>query len=434
VSPRVGFAYDVTGQQDFIARGAFGIFYDRPQGNQVFDLITNAPGMQVSQLQWGLASELGGGGTTYYSPVDLKPNAYEWELPVVYQWNLGMQMRLPALFVLDVAYVGSESRNLLQFRNLNAIPYGTAYTAGAQDPTRGQSCTGCQPISSTPGANALPVNFLRSYMGYNDVRLWEFDAYSNYKALQTMVSRRFQQGFMFNVNYTLGAARGTLGGDWDYARIDDKNDEANYGPLSFDRTHVVVASFVYQTPEVSKTMWRYVTNDWQLSGNYRWMSGTPYTPGFSIPGYGNVNLTGSYTEGARIALTGQEISKGSSDDPYNQFNVNAFTAPQVGSTGLESPRYTMNNPPINNLDLSVAKIFPFGGRRKFEIRFDAFNALNHTQFSGVNSTINFASLTDHTITNLPYDANGNLVRTNGVGSISGVRPPRQLQIVTRFTF
>ncbi len=434
VSPRAGFAYDVTGEQTLVARGAFGIFYDRPQGNQVFDLITNPPGMQVSQLQWGLVSQIGGGATGLNSPVDLKPNMYEWKVPVVYQWNLGMQMRLPAEFVLDVAYVGSESDNLLQFRNLNAIPYGTAYTGAAQDPTRGQSCTGCSGLSGTPGANALPVNFLRPYMGYNDIRLWEFEAYSNYKALQTMVSRRFQKGLMFNVNYTLGAARGTLGGDWDYARIDGKDKDANYGPLSFDRRHVIVGSFVYQTPEVTNTLWRYLTNDWQLSGNYRWMSGTPFTAAFSIPGYGNVNLTGSYTEGARIALTGQDPGKGSSDDPYQQFNVGAFTAPQPGSVGLESPRYTMNNPPINNLDLSVAKSFPFGGRRRFEVRFDAFNALNHTQFSGVNSTINFASLTDHTITNLPYDANGNLVRTNGVGSISGVRPPRQLQIVTRFTF
>ena len=39
-----------------------------------------------------------------------------------------------------------------------------------------------------------------------------------------------------------------------------------------------------------------------------------------------------------------------------------------------------------------------------EVRLDAFNALNHTQFTGVNNTVNFASLTDHTITNLPYNS------------------------------
>ena len=71
---------------------------------------------------------------------------------------------------------------------------------------------------------------------------------------------------------------------------------------------------------------------------------------------------------------------------------------------------------------------------KLEVRLDAFNALNHTQFTGVNSTVNFASLTNPTITNLPYDSSGNLVRNNGFGSINGVAPPRTLQLVTRLTF
>ena len=46
----------------------------------------------------------------------------------------------------------------------------------------------------------------------------------------------------------------------------------------------------------------------------------------------------------------------------------------------------------------------------------------------------FASLTDRTITNLPYNAQGVLTQRNGFGTISGVAPPRTLQIVTRVTF
>ena len=68
---------------------------------------------------------------------------------------------------------------------------------------------------------------------------------------------------------------------------------------------------------------------------------------------------------------------------------------------------------------------------KFEFRIDMFNALNHTQFTGVNATANFASLTDHTITNLPTTRRASL---GGFGAINGVAPPRTLQIVTRVTF
>ena len=109
VSPRAGFAYDISGSQTLVARGGFGIFYDRPQGNQVFDLITNPPGLQVSQLTWGFANQIAG-ATGYNAPVGLNPNVYEWKTPVVYQWNFGVQWKMPAEFVLDVSYVGSESQ------------------------------------------------------------------------------------------------------------------------------------------------------------------------------------------------------------------------------------------------------------------------------------------------------------------------------------
>jgi hypothetical protein len=114
--------------------------------------------------------------------------------------------------------------------------------------------------------------------------------------------------------------------------------------------------------------------------------------------------------------------------------VNCFAPPQPGSDGAESARYFVWGPPINNLDLSVSKSIPLGKRLKAEVRLDAFNALNHTQFTGVNSTINFTSLTNPTPTNLPFDANGNLVRNNGFGTVNGAALPRQLQLVTRLTF
>jgi hypothetical protein len=168
---------------------------------------------------------------------------------------------------------------------------------------------------------------------------------------------------------------------------------------------------------------------------YRWTSGRPYAVNFSIPGITNTNLTGNDgNPGARVALT-CDPGTGWSGDPYQQIaNTSCFAPPQPGSDGAESARFFVRNPPINNLDLSVSKRFEVGNRVGLEVRLDAFNALNHTQFTGVNNTVNFASLTNPTITNLPYDAAGNLVRNNGFGSINGVAPPRRLQLVTRLTF
>ena len=427
ISPRLGFAYDITGEQAFIARGAFGMLYDRPQGNQVFDLITNPPGMQVTTLNWGLVKDVAG-AQGLFAPVGLNPNVYAWETPVVYQWNVGVQAKLPAKMTLDVAYVGSKSEDLLQKRQINALPYGTAYLASSMDPTRGQTCTGCSGLSATPGGNALATDFLRPYQGYGNINLWEFSGYSNYNALQTSLNRRFSNGFMVGVSYVLSSAKGISGGDWDGARIDGKDREANYGLLGYDRTHVITSSFIYQTPTVTDGPLGVLVNDWQISGNYRWMSGTPYGVGYSISGIGAINLTGS-DQGARILITG-DTGVGHSDDPYKMFNTSAFQAPSAGSNGLESPLRYMRGLPINNLDMSLSKSVSLGGRRRIEVRLDAFNALNHTQFSGINTTANFASMGSTTVTNLASET-GN---KTGFGSVNGVRNARQLQLMTRLSF
>lgn len=434
VSPRVGFALDLTGRQRLVARGGFAVLYDRPQGNEVFDQINNAPGLQTQTLMWGLVRDIQA-ATPNNPTVAMYPSAYKWTVPTVYQWNLGLQALLPGQVTLDVAYVGSRSEHLLQQRNLNPVPYGAAFLPQNQDPTRGRSCAGCQAMSLAPGGNALPADFMRPYPGYGNIRLWEFESYARYHALQVAIARRLSHGVMFGAHYTWSSAKGTIGTDWETARIDGRDREANYGPLSFARPHVFVASFVYRVPDAAGGALGLLANGWQLSGNYRWLHGNPYTATFAFnDGTANVNLTGSSTESARIALTGQATGSGWSRDPYRQFSVSAFTAPKTNSIGLESSRFTMWLPPYQSLDLSISKSFALGGRRRIEVRLDAFNALNGVNYTGVNSTINFKSLTDSTMTNLPLDANGNLVRPFGAGAVNAVGPARELQLMTRFVF
>jgi hypothetical protein len=431
VSPRLGFAYDLSQSHSAVLRGAFGIFYDRPQGNIVFDLITNPPGLSVTTLQWGRLQDLTG-TTPLNGPVSLNPTAYDWVPPKVYGWNVGVQLKLPKAFILDLAYVGSSSKDLIQQRQINAVPYGAKYLAENQDPTRGQP--GGPALSTLPGGNALPDDLLRPYPGYSNIRMWEFSAFSNYHALQTSLSRRFDKGLMVGVNYTWSKALGTANDDYAAGRIDGLDRQANYGPLAIDRPHHFVANFVYQTPKVTDGALGVLLNDWQVSGVYRWMSGNPYAVTAAITGVGASNLTGSDGgQGARIVVVG-DPGKGWSGDPYRQIVASNFAAPQPGSIGLESARWFLYGPPTNNLDLSVSKSIRLGGTRRIEIRLDAFNALNHTQYSGVNSTLNFASLTDPNPTNLPYNAAGELVNRNGFGTVNGVRLPRQLQLVTRFSF
>jgi hypothetical protein len=238
---------------------------------------------------------------------------------------------------------------------------------------------------------------------------------------------------MFSVFYVWSK---TLGLDW-WVRpnaSDEETRRADYSYMDYDRPHTFVVNFVYQTPRVADGVLGVLANGWQISGIYRWMSGTPYPINFFIPGIGAANLTGSdNNQNARVVVT-CDPGQGSSSDPYRQLNTSCFAPPQTPSDGTESARYFVHGPGVNNLDLSISKAITLGGRVRFEVRLDAFNALNHTQFSGVNNTAVFVSQSDPTILNLPYDAGGNLVQENGFGTISGVRPPRTIQLVTRLTF
>jgi hypothetical protein len=428
-SPRFGFVYDLSGKGTTIVRGGAGVFYDRPQGNMVFDMIANAPGVVVSTLQWGRLQDLSSATGDPNAVVSLSPTVYDFKPPKVYAWNVGIQHKLLHAVTLDVAYVGSSSKDLLRQEQINAVPYGAKFLPQNQDPTRAPS--------SVPGATALPDDLLRPYPGYGNIRMWNYTGYSNYHALQTSINRRFDNGFMFSVFYVWSKALTINNDDFTAGRPNATAEEirrADYSYASFDRPHSFAVNFIYQTPKVASGVLGVLANDWQISGIYRYTSGRPYAINFSIPGIGASNLTGSDgNQNARVVLT-CDPGKGSSGDPYKQIDTSCFAPPQPGSDGTESARFFLHGPPISNLDMSLSKVFPVGKRVKLEVRLDAFNALNHTQFNGVNSTVSFKSLTDPTITNLPYDANGNLVRNNGFGSVNGVAPPRTLQLVTRLTF
>lgn len=431
VSPRVGIVYDLTGRGVTIVRGGFGIFFDRPQGNMVFDMISNAPGVLNSRVDFGRLQDLRSTGGEPDTTLSLNPTAFDFKPPRVNQWNVGVQHKVWREVILDVAYVGSTSSDLLRQVQINALPLGATFQSQNQDPTR-------TPAAQL-GSSALPNDFLRPFPGYAGIRMWDYSGYANYHALQTSVTRRFDRGFMLSAFYVWSKALGINSTDFAAGApnlTEEETKRLDYSLLDYDRPHNFTMSVIYQTPMVtqSRTL-GLLANEWQISGVYRWTSGRPYGVGFRVPGIGAANLTGNDgNPGARVVLT-CDPGSGWSSDPYRQLDTSCFAPPQPGSRGDESARFFVRAPPINNLDLSLSKNFAVVKGARFEFRLDVFNALNHTQFTGVNATAEFASLTDRTITNLPYDAAGQLVRQgDGFGSINGVAPPRTLQLVTRVTF
>ena len=90
--------------------------------------------------------------------------------------------------------------------------------------------------------------------------------------------------------------------------------------------------------------------------------------------------------------------------------------------------------------MAIARNVRLGGGRQVQLRIDIFNALNQARVTGRNTTLSLASPLDQTVTNLPFDASGNLVASRsqpknaGVGVANSYQAPRTLQAQIRFSF
>ena len=421
--PRLGIAWDPTGEQKVVIRSGVGFYYDRFQGNRVFDFVRNPPlGIQPT-LNYGYINTIGSGGALVAPPSFYAADP-EGKIPTVYNFTLGVQTKLPFGMVLDTAYVGALSRHLQDNRNLNYVPFGQAFLPQYQDPTL---------TSSLPGGAALSSNFLRRLQGISDINLYESAATGNYNSLQVTVDRRVGRLFV-GMAYTWSKDLTTATSDTSFVRPDQYTRDAYYGPSGNDRRQSFALNYVYNLPTLagSKALAKAVFGGWQLSGVTRFQSGTPYGIGYSITGASGVNITGSTTEGARVYILGNPNT--GSNNPYNRLNAAMVAPPQVGSIGLESGVNYLTGPGINNWDISLQKEFSVKERARLQLRVDTFNTFNHTQFSGINSTITYASLTNLTPTNLYLKADGTVNNINGFGTVNGARDPRILQLVVRLQF
>jgi hypothetical protein len=447
--PRFGMAWDVTGKQNLVMRAGGGIYYDRIQGNRIFDSVTNPPEAVTPTLQQNLVSTIDP-KNVLLGPPSLVAADPTGKIPTTYQYQVSIQARLPQRLMLDVAYVGSQSRHLQDNRNLNFNAFGQCYLPQNQDPQR---------LAASPtallGNNCKDANFLKPYLGYNNINLYESQATANYNALQFQVQRRTTKGLFLGASYTWSKALATAqsGGtnDNSFVRPDQFNRMANYGPASFDRRQVLAINYVYTSPRMKwgNAFSRLITDGWQLSGVTQAVTGSPFTPGFSISGAGNQNITGSNTEGARIGVVAGCDPYTHSSDPFNRLNPACFFAPSPGSVGLESGINFLNAPGLWNFDMAIQKEFaPKEGKIRIQLRLDAFNAFNHTNFTGYNSTLNFNAYTttNGVVTGLPTittsamgrNANGSF-NVTGFGTATQTGPgalgySRILQTLLRITF
>jgi hypothetical protein len=391
-APRVGFALQLPGKKALVLRGGYGIYYARLSGEMIL--------LDVGQIPFSLTQSAIGSpnaAATLQNPFvpPLPPNSAfpiffprtptsslsvgaisdSNRSPYSQQYNLNLQYEFAQNFLWQVGYVGSGTRHLDGCRQFNQ-----GLIATPENPVNGQ-------ITTTNENLAQRVPF-EGIAGGSYICETSFNA--SYNGLQTSVTKRTSFGLTLLASYTfsktLDYTSGTGGIDsleLDFMSGDQNDRNQSHGPSDFDRTHRVVLSAVYQTPNLRKgpEFAQKLLSRWQVSGVSVLQSGLPITPIDSTAGsvYGNlVGDTRAECTGANPASSGSVTSR-----LNGYFNLAAFApAPTIGDgTGFGNCGVgILRGPSELNLDLGVQRSFAFTERHVLDFRAEFFNFTNTPKF------------------------------------------------------
>lgn len=347
-------------------------------------------------------------------------------------YNLNIQRELPGAMILQVGYVGAQGRHLQLVYEGNPIsPAGAAACAAIPACVSGRAF---QHLNYPSHAMYARGDIFASVGTQGSMGV------SNYNSLQVQLQKRLSHGLMFQASYTWahsiddtsgyegsGAASGLGRG------INPYDFGLNRGDSNFDARHRFVVNYDYEVPGLTR-FWnngfvKYALGGWRVGGITTLQTGFPVIIGDS----GFRSLTCDALEYYTCWDTPNAVgypgiydprnttlvnaNKGNTTaKPYYYFNPNAFALEPFGTIGNQG-RNNFHGPGFNETDLVLAKEIRFTEQRRIELRLEAFNVFNHTQFAFTSPSVglNFTDINS-----------GNFART--ITTMASGSPP---QIVGR---
>jgi carboxypeptidase family protein/TonB-dependent receptor-like protein len=445
-APRIGFAWDPKGDGRMAIRGGYGIFFEHTNGNEANteSLEGSAPfSLNASQFNISGYSDIGGGGLLFPLAVNSIPNKAIW--PYVQQWHFDVEKELPSHFVGTVSYVGSKGTHLAQQRNLNQL---LPVPASANPFAAGQPITSadCDSLSASGTlANGTPVglpaatnlgiacgndaNPSRPLVGFGDITRLEDQANSTYSAMQATV-RRTLGDLTMSLAYTYSHSIDNSSDRFDNAFVNAYNLATNRGSSNFDVRHNLAISYVYALPFYKGSGLKHnVLGGWQVSGITIAQTGTPFSVTNGTDFGDAAGVANGVGTGSRPDIVGNPHTSASNVSGVRGpllFNPSAYTIP-TGLTFGNVGRNTLAGPGRINFDFGLFKRFSFSETRALDFRWENFNLFNHTQYNGVNSSMDCVG---------PSGTAGDpsCISSSGFLHASGAHLARRMQFGLRFQF
>ena len=348
-APRIGIAWNPG--NTLVVRGSYGVFYDANVLEANSGLYFNPPYFDL-QLFFPsavslptLANPFPGEGVV--PPASVNALQPDFRTAYAQRWNAGFERSLPGGVVARATYIGAKGTKQLRRRNLN------------------------QPA---PGEG--PVDSRRPTPGFANIALFESGASSTYHSAVFGLERRFGDSLGFRAAYTwaksIDDVSAFLASDGDQSFPQDSHDfSAERGLSNFDQRHRFAASLQYATP-----FRHWLARDWQTYAIATAGSGRPLTPQLSVDN-SNTGNTGGIFGSDRPNLVGDP--RVGSPTPEAFFARSAFAIPAPRTFG-DAGRNILTGPGVLSIDIALVRSVQLAESVKVEVRAEAFNLTNRTNF------------------------------------------------------
>jgi len=414
--PRLGFSYDVTGNGKTVVRGGFGTFYERIQGNDIYDAAGGAPFISTPSANNVLFTnpnsnwQFGGSAATPVFTQGYNSFSSYYPNPGVAQFSLGVQHEIAPALIAIVQYVGNVDWHQNTWVPINNFPLTTTpltrlQAAGGRYDSN--YCPATNPTCVAPlGGATAKLN--ASYPGYGNLRLQQNPLTGTYNSFQAGLRQQNKHGLSYEIDYTWSHQ---IDDSQDSQDVDNNHPSGNPWNLKYDkgsgildRRNILNLNYEYKLPFFNHAsgLQKSILGGWEISGTVIAEAGMPWFGNGNgengVPTTGGpdtIGLGGDYAN--RPNLTGKpHYVKQKTAAGYQYVSAAGFSQPVPGWDG--APNMGFGNAGKDavvgagrtNFTTAVYKSFAFGEKAHAEFRVDSFNTFNHTQYNNINTGVNFS--------------------------------------------